>query len=115
MCCFANKAKNKKVYKVHYQDEELEQTDIVENLPEHVDNPYLNRSIPHGVLGFRYENKNATIIVYSSVETKTFYYIMQLKPLRCLYIYLLHLSKCVITFCTVQVKILSKPYCQLNS
>ena len=55
-------------------------TEIETDVPQHVDNPVLNSSIPHGILGFFYETKDSTILVYSTIETKTFCYIMQLKP-----------------------------------
>ena len=82
MCCSCKKEKHTKVYKVHNSGGQLEETNILDNLPEHVDNPYLNRHVQHGVLGFRYENKNYSVTVYSSVEAKTFCYIMKLSPLR---------------------------------
>ena len=52
---------------------------IVDNLPEHVDDPFLNRHVLKGILGFQYKNKDTQIIVYSSIENKTFCMIMQLK------------------------------------
>ena len=52
------------------------------DLPEHVDNAYLNRNVQTGILGFRYETKNSNFIIYSSVEAKTFCILMNLKPLR---------------------------------
>ena len=50
--------------------------------PEHVDNPMLNTDFKTGILGFRYETKDCTFVVYSSIECKTFAYIMQLRPLK---------------------------------
>ena len=38
------------------------------DLPEHVDNAYLNRNVQTGILGFPYETKNSNFIIYSSVE-----------------------------------------------
>ena len=51
------------------------------DLPEHVDNAYLNRNVQTGILGFRYETKNSNFIIYSSVEAMTFCILMNLKPL----------------------------------
>ena len=85
MCCSCNKSKSSKVYKVHDTNGDVmnvEQTDNLENLPEHVDNPHLNRNVQNGILGFRYENRKCTIIVYSSVEARTFCILMKIKPLR---------------------------------
>ena len=52
------------------------------DLPEHVDNAYLNRNVQTGILGFRYETKNSNFIIYSSVEAKTFCILRNLKPLH---------------------------------
>ena len=35
-----------------------EQSHTKEDLPEHNDDPFLNRHVQYGTLGFRYENKN---------------------------------------------------------
>ena len=51
-------------------------------LPEHVDDPYLDRDLKNGILGFRYENKKEIVIVYSSIEAKTFCMILHLKHMR---------------------------------
>ena len=52
------------------------------DLVEHNDNPFLNRHVQYGILGFRYETKNESILVYSSVEAKTFCMIMRLGPMK---------------------------------
>ena len=76
--------KKVKVRSVYSLDGELianENTDITRELPEHNDDPSLNRNVQYRVLGFRYENKNETIMVYSSVEAKTFCMLMRLSPI----------------------------------
>ena len=52
------------------------------DLPEHVDNAYINRNVQTGILGFCYETKDSSFIVYSSIEAKTFCILMKLKPLH---------------------------------
>ena len=64
---------------------ELVEDEVIEttaNLPEHIDNPTLNRDLRNGVLGFRYENKKDVLIVYISLEAKTFCILMKIKPMR---------------------------------
>ena len=58
-------------------------TEIPSYVPEHVDNPILDRNLKTGVLGFRYENKSdGMIIVYTSPEAKTFCKLMKIHPLK---------------------------------
>ena len=59
MCCLCPKLKEQ-VSSVYNCDGELipEVQSHTENLPEHVDNIYLDRNVPRGVLGFRYKNKD---------------------------------------------------------
>ena len=83
MCWFLSK-KRKQVSSVYNSDGELideKQNDTEIDLPEHVDNLILNRNVHNGTLGFRYKNKDATVIVYSSIEARTFCLIMHLSPL----------------------------------
>ena len=88
MCCWCNrKVKKEKVCNVYNSDGEISEINGKDNvnlcnLPEHVDDPYLDRNIQNGVLGFRYETKQSLIIVYSSIEAKTFCMLMRLDPLR---------------------------------
>ena len=51
------------------------------DIPQHADYPLLNTDVLTGILGFCYETKDTVIVIYSTVETKTFCYIMQLKPI----------------------------------
>ena len=74
-----------KVYNLDGQmvnDSEINTDFNVPELPEHVDNVYLNRDLRRGILGFRYENKQCSLTVYSSIEAKTFCWIMGLEPIR---------------------------------
>ena len=74
------------------QGKDIENTDIdiseevdtiPSTIPEHVDNPFLDRNLKTGILGFTYENRNQGLtIVYSSVEAKTFCKIMKIVPVR---------------------------------
>ena len=76
--------RNRKVCSVLNTDEDIsseEGSSIPSNLSEHVDNAFLNRDIHTGILGFCYENKDNSLLVYSSVEAKTFCMIMYLKPI----------------------------------
>ena len=73
-----------KVHKLLNSDGEIisdESNEHYVDLPEHVDNPYLNRNVQKGILGFRYEMKSSMLVVYSSVEAKTFCTLMRLGPL----------------------------------
>ena len=84
MCWLLKKGNRYKVYSVHSSnsgiDLDEEQNEI--SLPEHVDDPFLNRNVQHGILGFRYKTKNSTFVVYSSIEAKTFCLIMKLTPMK---------------------------------
>ena len=85
MCCGCVKVKNSSVYKFYDTDGELNFQDSTidsSELPERVDNALLNRNLQTGILGFRYETKNATLIVYSSIEAKTFCILMNLMPMH---------------------------------
>ena len=86
MCYFRRKV-NSEVTKVYDSQGEIVQdmqmaTIVDLNLPEHVDDPFLNRHVQYSILGFRYETKDTKMIVYSSVECKTFCMIMQLSPMK---------------------------------
>ena len=75
MCLVTNKRNENNNTTLNIEDDtQLDESIIIANpqLPEHVDNPFLNTDIKNGVLGFRYENKNAKVTVYSNVETKHF-------------------------------------------
>ena len=84
MCCSCKK--DTKVYSVHTVNGKIQPDEPSLNqyseIPEHVDNGLLNRNVHKGILGFRYETKDTSFVVYTSVEAKTFCYIMQLKPLK---------------------------------
>ena len=83
MCCWYQKEKDiSSVYNSDGQLVDVASEDINElELPEHVDNLLLNRNVHTGLLGFRYETKDTKIIVYTSIEAKTFCMIMDLKPI----------------------------------
>ena len=75
----------KKVFDANGDIVNTEQTDgnlDINAFPAHIDNALLDTSIPHGVLGFRYQNKEECLIVYSTVETKTYCYIMGIIPIK---------------------------------
>ena len=84
MCFSRDRGKPTKVSKVFNADgtisEESESNDL--DLPGHADNPLLNTNVKTGILGFRYETKNSSLVVYSNVQCKTFCFIMQLTPLK---------------------------------
>ena len=89
MCWAFIQGKNQNVHKIDNSEGEISNDTASENavhvpvdLPEHVDNPLLNRDVKTGILGFRYENKLCTITVYSSIECKTFCWIMGYKPMK---------------------------------
>ena len=83
MCYWSEKRKD--IESVYDSDGQLvevaSQEDNINQLPEHVDNLLLNRNVHKGLLGFRYETKDTKIIVYTSIEAKTFCMIMDLKPI----------------------------------
>ena len=82
MCCASKRESKQKISSIYNSDGELETE--VENeidIPQHADNPFLDTNVLTGVLGFRYENKDSIIVVYSNVETKIFCLRMQLKPI----------------------------------
>ena len=67
--------------------EELESMDssqeVPHDLPEHSDNPFINRNLVNGILGYRYENKtDGMTIIYTSLEAKTFCKLMQIHPIK---------------------------------
>ena len=84
--CFGGKISNRdklnSVFNSAGEIENDEDQNKDQNIPEHVDNPFLNRNVHNGILGFRYETKTEKFVVYSSIEAKTFCMIMQLKPLK---------------------------------
>ena len=85
MCCGNVKSKKEKLYRVFNSNGEINESDSTDestNLPEHVDNALLNRNLQTGILRFRYQNKTAQFIVYSSVEAKTFCILMKLDPIK---------------------------------
>ena len=83
MCFYCTSVKRPQVHNVHNSNGEIN-TEPQSNLdiPKHVDNPMLNRNLQSGVLGFRYETKKETIVVYSSLKAKTFCILMSLSPMR---------------------------------
>ena len=89
MCC-GNGQKSKQVNKYYQSDgqvtfDERSSHEVgvdLQKLPEHVDNIYLDRDLRRGILGFLYETKNEQIIVYSSLEAKTFCLLMRINPVK---------------------------------
>ena len=77
MCCSFKKLEKHRVKNIQ-NSEETDHPD----LPEHVDSAYLNRNVQTGILGIRYETKDTSFVVYSSIEAKTFCILMKLKPLH---------------------------------
>ena len=56
---------------------------VPSDLPEHSDNPFINRDLRSGILGFRYENKSdGMFIVYTSIQSKTYCKMMKIAPLK---------------------------------
>ena len=82
MCFSGPGLKTFEVYKVYNREGVISDQPSENNVPEHADYPLLNTNVKNGILGFRYETKISSIIVYSNVECKTFCYIMQLTPLK---------------------------------
>ena len=85
MCCTSKKDRTDSVQAKFNSEGQVESDDennLEVELPEHVDNLLLNRNVHNGVLGFRYENKNYTVISYTSIEAKTFCMIMQITPIK---------------------------------
>ena len=83
MCCWYNTAKQQSVQSVHTSEGEINEDSNRPTceLPEHFDNAFLNRNVQSGILGFYYETKNTSFLVYSSIEAKTFCILMKLKPI----------------------------------
>ena len=81
MCCWSTEKDCQKVKSIHNLDGE-EANQETPDLKEHVDNIYVNRNVQTGILGFYYETKDNSFIVYSSIEAKTFCILMKLKPLH---------------------------------
>ena len=86
--CWCSK-QTMKVEKYHSSNGEVASGDenscgshLLDQLPEHVDNPFLNRNVQTGALGFRYANKKEKLIVYSSIEAKTFCIVMSIKAIK---------------------------------
>ena len=82
MCFWYQREKNSKVYQKIDTNSEISAEPEECSLPEHVDNAFLDRNVQKGILGFRYETKQSSFVVYSSIECKTFCLIMQLTPLK---------------------------------
>ena len=84
MCCWSKNQTSEQVSRVYNSEGEIETDDqntYESNLPQHADYALLNTDVLSGILGFHYETKDTVIVIYSTVETKTFCYIMQLKPI----------------------------------
>ena len=84
MCCGPKKVKRdvSSVYDSHGEMNTDEENETLSELPEHSDDPFLNRHVQYGVLGFRYETKDVAFTVYSSIESKTFCIIMKLSAMK---------------------------------
>ena len=74
-CC-----KNVENHSVKLIQNSEETNEPASDLPEHVENAFVNRNVQSGILGFVYETKETSFIVYSSIEAKTFCILMKLKP-----------------------------------
>ena len=86
---------------VFNQEEEINEINVHPELPEHFDNPFINKHLVKGILGFYYENKNGGHLIYRSPEAKTFCYLMSIKPLNIQWYYsivysVVHLKKLVL-------------------
>ena len=81
MCLPWPNAKTHKVYQVH-NSEGISDEPKEYSVPEHADSPFVNKTLPRGVLGFSYETKTSSFFVYSSIEAKTFCYLMRLTPFK---------------------------------
>ena len=82
MCCWSQNLESKPVSSPYDSNGEISTNQPIYDIPQHADYALLNTDILTGILGFRYETKDSLIVVYSTVETKTFCYIMQLKPIH---------------------------------
>ena len=81
-CCIKVRSEVSSIFNSNGELVEDEVIETTANLPEHIDNPTLNRDLRNGVLGFQYENKEDVLIVYTSLEAKTFCILMKIKPMR---------------------------------
>ena len=84
MCFCTISKQHKTVYKVVASNGDSivdPQLHLPSNLPNHWDNPYLNTTLPNGILGFFYENKDSTVTVHTSVESRTFCILMKIEPI----------------------------------
>ena len=72
--CFLKKPEHKTVLQAKYDEqngtvnETNTSSDIPVDIPEHVDNPFLDTDIEEGILGFIYETKDETVTVWTSEE-----------------------------------------------
>ena len=81
MCCWSQNITSDQVCSVYDANGEISTNEQeIFDLPQH-DYALLNTDVLTGILGFHYETKDTVIVVYSTVETKTFCYIMQIKPI----------------------------------
>ena len=82
MCCWSQNITSDRVSSVYDANGEISTNEQeIFDLPQHADYALLNTDVLTGILGFHYETKDTVIVVYSTVETKTFCYIMQIKPI----------------------------------
>ena len=49
-------------------NENVQSNHIPNDIPEHVDNPFINTDIEEGILGFVYETKDESVTVWTSEE-----------------------------------------------
>ena len=70
--CFPNAKKSDLCAKYDEEgtiiEENSHETDIPEDISEHVDNVFLNRDLYNGILAFIYETKDQLIVVWTSDE-----------------------------------------------
>ena len=83
--CICSSLNHLQVTGIQHQENPSQSTEqhIPSDIPEHSDNPFLNRNLTKGILGFLYENKaDGITLVYSSLEAKTFCKLMSISPLK---------------------------------
>ena len=77
--CYAKRVVNEKK-NLTDTDSVVEGYETTLPLPEIDENPFVNRNIKTGILGFRCETKDGIIVLYTSAEAKTFCLLMKIKP-----------------------------------
>ena len=72
--CWSQKVKRQEIKSVHNSNGKIneESNEATSDLPEHFDNAYLNRHVQTGILGFYYETRNTSFLVYLISRGKNF-------------------------------------------